>query len=78
MSNKLLEIEQVINSLSLDDQKWLLKRLTQQVNQKMTMIFETDNRQHDLEIMANDPEIKREIASINEEFIVTQMDGIDY
>lgn len=77
MSNKLLEIDQEISCLSLEEQKWLLKRLTQQVNRKITTIIEENNLENKLEIMANDPQIQAEIKLINEEFLVTEMDGIE-
>ena len=77
MSNKLLEIEQAINSLSLDEQKWLLNRLSEKVKEKSTKLLEEYDRENQIEIMANDPEIQREIALIDREFIITEMDGID-
>ena len=77
MSNKLLEIEQAINSLSLDEQKWLLNRLSEKVKQKSTQILENYNVENQIELMAKDPDIQREIALIDEEFIITEMDGID-
>ncbi len=77
MSNKLLEIEQAINSLSLNEQKWLLNRLTEKVKQNSTKILAESNIKNQIELMANDPDIQREIALINQEFIITEMDGID-
>ncbi len=77
MSNKLLEIEQAINSLSLDEQKWLLNRLSEKVKEKSTKLLEEYDRENQIEIMANDPEIQIEIALIDREFIITEMDGID-
>jgi hypothetical protein len=69
MSNQLLNIQKSINSLSLDEQKSLLKYLTQEINKNIN--------EQQIKIMANDPHIQAEIALINEEFIVTEMDGID-
>jgi hypothetical protein len=77
MSNQLLEIEKAINSLSLDEQKWLLHRLTEQIQQKSTNILKEDTLKEQLETMANDPDIQAEIALINQEFMITEMDGID-
>ena len=76
MSNKLLEIEKAINSLSLDEKKSLLKRLTKQINENITNILKEEDFNNQLEMMANDPQIQSEIASINEEFLITEMDGI--
>ncbi|WP_069789345.1 hypothetical protein A5482_011195 [Cyanobacterium sp. IPPAS B-1200] len=69
MSNKLLEIQKSINSLSLDEKKSLLNHLTQEINQNIT--------EQQMQIMANHPEIQAEIALINKEFMTTEMDGID-
>ncbi|NEQ37168.1 MAG: hypothetical protein F6K40_13195 [Okeania sp. SIO3I5] len=77
MSNKLLEIEQAINCLSLDEQKWLLNRLSEKVKQKSTQILENYKVENQIELMAKDPDIQREIALIEQEFIITEMDGID-
>ncbi|MEB3341288.1 hypothetical protein [Okeania sp.] len=59
MSNKLLEIEQVINSLSLDEQKWLLNRLTEKVKQKSNQILAESNIENQIELMASAPDIQR-------------------
>ncbi len=69
MSSKLLKIKKSIDSLSLDEQKSLLKYLTQEINKNIN--------EEQIKIMANDPDIQAEIALINQEFIVTEMDGID-
>ncbi|OZH55592.1 hypothetical protein AFK68_03590 [Hydrocoleum sp. CS-953] len=76
MSNKLLEIEQAINSLSLDEQKWLLNRLTEKIKQKLTQIIAESNIDNQIELMANNPDIQREIGLINQELIITEMDII--
>lgn len=77
MSNKLLEIEEAINSLSLDDKKWLLKRLSEQVNANITAKFQEEELKNQLQMMAKDKQIQREISLINQEFMVTEMDSID-
>ncbi len=69
MSNQLLQIQKSINSLSLNEQKSLLKYLTEEINKNIN--------EEQLKIMGNDPDIQAEIALINQEFIVTEMDGID-
>ena len=76
MSNKLLEIEQAINSLSLDEQKQLLNRLTEKIKQKLTQIIAESNIDNQIELMANNPDIQREIGLINQELIITEMDII--
>jgi hypothetical protein len=77
MSNKLLEIEEAINSLSLEDKKCLLKRLTKQLNASFTDTLRDAEFKNQLEMMAKDQEIQTEINIINQEFITTEMDGIE-
>lgn len=76
MSNKLLEIEEAINSLSLDDKKCLLKRLTKQLNAYFTDTLKETEFKNQLEMIAKDEQIQTEINIINQEFIATEMDGI--
>lgn len=77
MSNKLLEIEEAIDSLSLDDKKSLLKRLTKQLNASFTDTLRDAEFKNQLEMMAKDKQIQTEINIINQEFITTEMDGIE-
>lgn len=77
MSNKLLEIEEAINSLSLDDKKSLLKRLTKQLDASFTDTLRDAELKNQLAIMAKDKQIQTKINIINEEFIMTEMDGIE-
>lgn len=77
MANKLLEIEEAIDSLSLDDKKSLLKRLTKQLNASFTDTLRDAEFKNQLAMMAKDQQIQTEISIINEEFIMTEMDGID-
>ena len=76
----LLELEQSIFTLSLEEQEWLLERITKQIQQRK----QTGSRFNDskymneqLAAMASDLDIKAEIASINEEFNITEMDGLE-
>lgn len=73
MSNKLLEIEQAINALSLDEQKLLVQRLNKQIKEKTNNIIAKNKIESQLEIMANDPDIQAEIALINQEFMITEI-----
>lgn len=77
MSNKLLEIEEAINSLSLEDKKCLLKRLTKQLNASFSETLKDAELKNQLEMMAKDQQIQTEISLINQEFITTEMDGIE-
>ena len=61
-SNKLLEIEQVINSLSLDEQKWLVKRLSEKVKQNSNQILAESNIENQIELMASDLELNPAVS----------------
>jgi hypothetical protein len=66
-SKNLLEIERVIATLSTREKLWLLERIARQLR-------EPDEAE--LLDMANDPEIQSEITAINQEFALTEMDGL--
>ncbi len=80
ISPHLLEIERSIRALSIEEQEWLLERIEKQVQErKHTADKFADAKYMDeqLATMASDIDIQAEIASINEEFIVTEMDGLE-
>jgi hypothetical protein len=66
-SKNLLEIEQAIATLSNREKLWLLERIARQLR-------ELDEAE--LSLMADDPEIQIEIAAIHQEFVLTEMDGL--
>ncbi|WGV26038.1 hypothetical protein [Halotia branconii] len=79
-SPHVLKIDCDLRSLSLEELEWLLERITKQVQErKQTSNKFTDvNYMHQqLAAMANDLDIKTEIISINNEFEVTEMDGLE-
>jgi hypothetical protein len=79
MSANLLEIERSIRALSLEEQQWLLDRLTRQVRERThtaDKFADAAYMEAQIKAMANDPDIQSEIAAINEEFAVTEMDGL--
>lgn len=79
MSPNLLEIERSIRALSLEEQQWLLDRLTRQVRERTQTadkFADAAYMEAQIRAMANDPDIQAEIAAINEEFAVTEMDGL--
>jgi hypothetical protein len=51
--------------LNLTDQLWLLEHIAHQIRQ-----------QNELTAMAQDPHIQAEIAQIQEEFAITEVDGL--
>lgn len=80
ISQNLLELEQSIFTLSLEEQQWLLERITKQIQQrKQTGSKFTDSKymNEQLAAMASDLDIKAEIASINKEFNITEIDGLE-
>ena len=79
VSPNLLEIERFILALSLEEQQWLLERLTRQVQERTNTadkFADAAYKSAQIKTMANDPDIQAEIAAINEEFAVTEMDGL--
>ncbi|NTV62009.1 MAG: hypothetical protein HGA65_00530 [Oscillochloris sp.] len=74
MSQTLAQIESDIEQLSLSDQIDLMERLIRLVRQRAVRPLATED---ELALMAQDPDIQREIATINSEFVPTEMDGLD-
>lgn len=80
MSPKLLEIERSIRNCSLEEQLWLLEKIARQVrerSQTADKFADGEYMKKQMEAMAKDPHIQAEIAAINEEFAVTEMDGME-
>jgi hypothetical protein len=79
ISPHLLELERDLSALSLEELEWLLERIKKQLQTRKQSDNLTDinNINEQLALMASDLDIKAEIASINEEFIVTEMDGLE-
>lgn len=67
ISKKLLDLDRSIYSLSYKEKLWLLERIARQLRE-----FD----ENELLSMASDPQIQAEIASINAEFTVAEMDGL--
>ncbi|MGI2906560.1 hypothetical protein [Tolypothrix sp. VBCCA 56010] len=80
ISPHLLEIERSIRTLSLEEQEWLLERIKRQVQEKKLVAYKFIDKKYmgeQLAAMASDLDIQREITSINDEFTVTEMDGLE-
>ena len=80
MSPKLLEIERCIRSFSVEEQLWLLEKIARQVREKTKTedkFADYEYMKKQMEAMAKDSQIQAEIAAINEEFAVTEMDGLE-
>lgn len=63
----LLQIERAIHQLSAKEKLWLLERIARQLREP---------NEAELSAMASDPEIQAEIGAINQEFTLTEMDGL--
>jgi hypothetical protein len=68
------QIEEGISRLSLYEQMLLLERLIQRLRQHL--FKNEDTLENQLEAMANDVEIQNELRQINDEFAITEMDGL--
>ncbi len=76
----LLEIERSIRALSLEEQQWLLERITQQVRERIQTadkFADASYMEEQIKAMGDDPDILAEIAAINDEFGVTELDGLE-
>ena len=79
VSPNFLEIERSIRALSLEEQQWLLERLTRQVQERIltaAKFVDAAYMEAQIKAMASNPDIQAEIAAINEEFAGTEMDGL--
>lgn len=79
VSKKLLEIESSIRSLSLEEQQWLLERIRKQIDKRSKIsdkFADPAYLEAQIKAMAEDSDIQAEIAAINEEFAVTEIDGL--
>jgi uncharacterized protein YicC (UPF0701 family) len=79
ISPHLQAIERDIRTLSLAELEWLLELIAKQVqDRKQTSAKFTDMQymKEELATMANDLDIQAEIASINSEFSITEIDGL--
>ncbi|MCC3512732.1 MAG: hypothetical protein JGK29_28005 [Microcoleus sp. PH2017_17_BER_D_A] len=73
-------IERSISSLSIEEQLWLLERIACRVREKTYIANKLANAKYleaEIAEMANDPDIQVEIAAINQEFLVAEMDGLE-
>lgn len=79
-SPHLLKIQRELRALSLEELEWLLELMTIQVQERKQISNKFTNVKYmkeQLAEMASDLEIQAEIASINNEFGVTEMDGLE-
>ena len=68
-----------IRRLFLEEQQWLLERISQQVRsqtQAGDLLADRSYMEEEIKEMARDPDIQAEIAAINREFARTKRDGL--
>jgi hypothetical protein len=72
------EIEQKVSQLSHEDQLWLIERLVRRLREssKSNSFSKSAFFDAQLAAMANDPEIRAELRQIDEEFAITEADGL--
>jgi hypothetical protein len=73
-AENLSQIEENIGLLSREEQLWLIERMIHRLRQGERK--EKASLESQLEAMAADPEIQRELQNIDEEFRVTEADGL--
>ncbi|OUL37151.1 hypothetical protein BV372_03925 [Nostoc sp. T09] len=80
ISPHLQEIERDLRTLSLEELEWLLQRITEQVQERKQTSDNLADVQYmnaQLAAMAEDLDIQVELTSINNEFGITEMDGLE-
>ena len=73
------EIEKIIDRLSHEEQLWLIEQLAHRLREgaMKNNLPEQTNFKNQLMAMANDPEVQAELQKINQEFAVTEADGLE-
>jgi hypothetical protein len=72
MSTALAEISSRLPLLTAQEKEWLLQQLTAQTSRQEW----EEALKRDIDAMAADPDIRRELQQIDQEFRVTEMDGL--
>jgi hypothetical protein len=75
MSADLVRLDAAIDQLPFSDQLWLMERLARRIRERSE--HSPDSREQELEQMANDPAIRRELREIEAEFALTESDGLE-
>ncbi|HNG92503.1 MAG TPA: hypothetical protein PLB32_06885 [Acidobacteriota bacterium] len=73
-SANLIQLEELIGRLPIIEQLVLIERVSQQIRQRLSS---GKNEDAQLAFMAADPEIQAELGKINDEFLVTEADGLE-
>ncbi|MEH1828217.1 MAG: hypothetical protein V7L22_23260 [Nostoc sp.] len=78
-SPHLIKIEHDLRVLSLEELEWLLERIAKQVQERKQIsntLTDVKYMNEQLVTMASDLAIQTEITTINNEFSITEMDGL--
>jgi hypothetical protein len=73
------QIEQMVSCLSDEEQLWLMERVIHNLRLSRRRNHSDSHEQtleQQLVMMANDPAIQGELKAIDQEFAVTEMDGL--
>ncbi|MDP2208961.1 MAG: hypothetical protein Q8K98_09350 [Bacteroidota bacterium] len=70
----LYEIKNKINQLSYDEQLWLIEQLAHGLRE--SKLKEKAILENQLTAMASDPELQSELKKMDEEFVITELDGL--
>jgi hypothetical protein len=70
-----VHLEAAIDQLPFSDQLRLIERLARRIRERS--LHAPDPRERELEEMANDPTIQRELREIEAEFAATEFDGLE-
>ncbi|MEH2177323.1 hypothetical protein [Nostoc sp.] len=79
-SPHLIKIEHDLRVLSLEELEWLLERIEKQVQEKKQILNkfnDVKDMNEQLVAMASDLDIQTEITTTNNEFSITEMDGLE-
>jgi hypothetical protein len=75
----LAQIEQSIDFLTYDELLYLLEKLVRSLKKKSSsrVLSSQQAFEQQIAMMANDPDIQNELAEINRDFAVTELDGLE-
>lgn len=73
-SSIVVEIDKKIELLPKEQQLWLVEQIARRLREQPPI--SQDEEERNLAAMAADPEIKRELQKIEEEFTFTEQDGL--
>jgi hypothetical protein len=75
MDPRLSQLDAAVGQLSLEEQLWLMERLIQRIRERS--LHGAQMNDDEIERMAEDPAIQRELREIEAEFAHTEHDGLD-